>query len=261
MIAAPAVAAMGRAGGDMKRMMAIAAVVLSAVAWAAPVHADSKAQRSAQGDCQRELSRRGYTVLSTRNYQQFKDGWSLELQGRDYKGRTTWGTCFVETRTGDVSLYGFGWGGSGNWGGNGGSGQTFTFYCASPDYKYRECQLPVDGRARLTKKKSDARCVEGRDWGQRRDRVWVDNGCRANFEVVRSGGGGNNGNSGQQQRAEVHCRNEAQRQGMVVNSVSPARLQGSYWEAIVYGARNGWKQSARCRYFPSNNRAEIRFNN
>ena len=249
----------------MKRIIAIATMVLAAATWAAPAQADSKQQRSAQGDCQRELSRRGYTVVSTRNFQQYKDGWSLELQGRDYRGRTTWGTCFVETRTGDVSLYGFGWGGSGGWGGGGNNGndQPFTFYCASPDYKYRECQLPVDGRARLTKKKSDARCVEGRDWGQRGDRVWVDNGCRANFEVVRSGwgGGGSNNHHGQQQRAEAQCRNEARRQGLVVQNVTTPRLQGSYWEANVYGTRNGWKLSARCRYYPANNRVELKYTN
>ena len=249
----------------MERMIAIATMVLAAATWAAPAQADSKSQqRSAQSDCQRELSRRGYTVTSTRNYQQFKDGWSIEIQGRDYKGRTTWGTCFVETRTGDVSLYGFGWGGSGGWGGNGGSGQTFTFYCASPDYKYRECQLPVDGRARLTKKKSDARCVEGRDWGQRGDRVWVDNGCRANFEVVGSGwggGGGSGNNHGQQQRAEVQCRNEARRQGLVVQNVTTPQWRNSYWEANVYGTRNGWRLSARCRFHPSNNRVELKYTN
>jgi hypothetical protein len=59
--------------------------------------------------------------------------------------------------------------------------------------KYRECQLPVNGRAVLVKRLSDARCVEGQSWGQRRDRVWVDNGCRAKFEVTRTGGGGGGG--------------------------------------------------------------------
>jgi len=249
----------------MRTVIAIVAVVLATTAWTQPARADSKAQRSAQSDCERELSRRGYTVVSTRNYQQYKDGWSLDLQGRDYRGRTTWGTCFVDTRSGDVSLSGFGWGGSGSWGGSGGSNQAFTFYCGSPDYKYRECQLPVDGRARLTKKKSDARCVEGKDWGQRGDRVWVDNGCRANFEVVRSGwgggSGGSNNNHGQQQRAEVQCRNEARRQGLVVQNVTTPRYQGSYWEANVYGTRNGWKLSARCRYYPQSNHAELKYTN
>jgi hypothetical protein len=61
--------------------------------------------------------------------------------------------------------------------------------------KYRECQLPIRGRAVLVKRLSDARCVEGQSWGQRNDRVWVDHGCRAKFEVTRTGGGGGSGGS------------------------------------------------------------------
>lgn len=138
--------------------------------------------RSAQSACLREANRRGYTVIDTGNYRQSRDGWSVDLRARDRRGRTTDGSCFVETRTGEVSLYGFGWGD--DWNGR----HTLEFVCASTDSRYRECQLPVDGRARLVKRISDARCVEGRSWGQRRDRVWVDEGCRARFEVTRSGG-------------------------------------------------------------------------
>ena len=86
--------------------------------------------------------RRGFTVLSTGNFQQSKDGWQLDIKARDHRGKVTDGTCFVETRTGDVSLYGFGWGGSG-------TVDSFEFNCASKDERYRECQLPIDGRARL----------------------------------------------------------------------------------------------------------------
>jgi hypothetical protein len=231
--------------------VAVAVVVVSLAGTVA--RADSPAQRSAYSDCQRELERRGYTVLGTRNYQQFKDGWSLELQARDYRGRTTWGTCFVETRSGDVSLNGFGWGG-----GTGPGPGTVQFNCASPDYKYRECQLPVDGRAQLAKRKSDAACVEGRDWGQRGDRVWVDNGCRASFEVVRGGAGGG-GNQGQQQRAEVQCRNQASREGVNVRSVEPPVARGQYWEAMLEGNRNGRYVKAICRYYATGNRAELYF--
>jgi hypothetical protein len=301
------------------------AFALAAQAFAPAAPASEKAQRSAKGDCEREAMRRGYTVLQTRNFQQHQDGWSLDLQARDYRGRVTWGTCFVETRDGEVSLYGFGWGGSTG----GGASGAFEFYCASVDHKYRECQLPVDGRARLVKKKSDARCIEGRDWGQRRDRVWVDNGCRAKFEVTRIGGGGGGGqaaqvecrsdngryrecqiargyvgrlvrddsggrcrnqgawgtrdglvwvnygcrgrfelqrsggggwgggNPGQQQRAEVQCRNQAQREGVAVRDVTSAVQRGSYWEATVAGSRAGKKVSAICRFYPSSNRAQL----
>jgi hypothetical protein len=218
--------------------------------------AQSPGQRSAQSDCEREAVRRGYVVISTRNYQQQKDGWSIDLQARDQSGRVSWGSCFVETRTGDVSLFGFGWGGSG--GGSGGN--LFEFNCASVEGKYRECQLPVDGRARLIKQKSDAPCVQGRSWGQRGDRVWVDDGCRAKFEVSVGGGGGaggGGGNAGQQQRAEVQCRNQATREGISVRFVDRPVLRGNYWETTVDGTRAGQRVRPICRFYPAANRAEL----
>jgi len=144
--------------------------------------------RSAQGDCVREANRRGFAVLDTGNFQQFKDGWSIDLRVRNQRGQVTNGSCFVATRTGDVNLYGFGWGYDDD------GDDRMQFSCASVDMKYRECQLPVKGRAVLVKRLSDARCVEGQSWGQRGDRVWVDNGCRARFEVTRTGGGSGGAN-------------------------------------------------------------------
>lgn len=312
-------------------LAALAAVSLGS-AGVATAQAQSPAQRSAQSDCEREAVRRGYVVISTRNYQQNKDGWSIDLQARDQAGRVSWGSCFVETRTGDVSLFGFGWGGSG--GGSAGSGgNLFEFNCASVEGKYRECQLPVDGRARLIKQKSDAPCIQGQTWGQRGDRVWVNNGCRARFEVsvggggsggsgtgqyvdcrsdqqryrectvargyvgrlinddsggkcrnagawgtrdglvwvnygckgrfelVRAGtgGGGGGGNAGQQQRAEVQCRNQATREGISVRYVEPAQLRGTYWETTVDGTRAGQTVRPGCRFYPASNRAELQY--
>jgi hypothetical protein len=306
-------------------MLAALVAVGPGSAGIAAAQAQLSAQRSAQSDCEREAVRRGYVVISTRNYQQNKDGWSIDLQARDQAGRVSWGSCFVETRTGDVSLFGFGWGGSGA----GSGGNLLEFNCASVEGKYRECQLPVDGRARLIKQKSDAPCVQGQSWGQRGDRVWVDNGCRAKFEVsvggaggagtgqyidcrseqqryrecalprgyvgklisddsggkcrnagawgtrdglvwvnygckgrfetVRAGtgGGGGGGNAGQQQRAEVQCRNQAAREGIAVRSVEPANLRGSYWETTVDGTRAGQRVRPICRFYPASNRAEL----
>jgi hypothetical protein len=237
----------------MTRIAGLALLAAVACAWPAQAtFAQAGAQRSAQGDCVREVERRGFTVTSTGNFQQSRDGWQLDVTARDQRGRVTNGTCFVTTRTGDVSLYGFGWGG-----GDSGPPDGFEFVCASKDERYRECQLPVDGRARLVRRKSDAPCVEGRSWGQRADRVWVDYGCRAVFAVVRGGTGG--GNQGQQQRAEVQCRNEAERQYIQVRSVAPARKHGSHWETVVDGKLRGQSVRADCRFYPSANRAELSF--
>jgi len=190
-------------------------VVLFAVAAPSGAALAQVAPRSAQSDCTREVERRGYRVLSTGNFRQFKDGWQIDVRARDHSGRNVSGSCFVETRSGDVTLFGFGWGG-------GTPLDRYEFTCASPDHRYRECQLPVDGRARLVKRKSDAPCVEGRSWGQRGDRVWVDNGCRARFEVVRGGGGSG---SGQQ----IDCRSQNNRyQECALRKGQEARIVRDY---------------------------------
>lgn len=189
--------------------------------------------RSAQGNCVREANRRGFAVLDTGNFKQFGDGWSLDMGVRDVRGRVSRGSCFVEAGSGEVSLYGFGWGYDDE------GDERMEFSCASIDRKYRECQLPIDGRARLVKRRSDSPCTEGQSWGQRGDRVWVDHGCRARFEVQRvSGGGGSQGRT-------VDCRSEDGRYrecqlgpgyfGRLVREYSRNRCR----EDVNWGTRNG----------------------
>ena len=71
-------------------------------------------------------------MLATGNYQQYRDGWSIDMRVRDSRGRETTGSCFVETRSGDVSLYGFGWG---NDGGGGDSDSTSFSPSTGPNTK------------------------------------------------------------------------------------------------------------------------------
>jgi hypothetical protein len=202
---------------------------------------DMPQQRSAQGDCVREANRRGFAVLDTGNFRQLKEGWSIDLRVRDRHGRTASGTCFVESRTGEVSLYGFGWGD--DWGGQ----CSIEFVCASVETRYRECQLPVDGRAVLVKRLSDARCVEGQSWGQRRDLVWVDHGCRARFQVTRGGSGNAGGGL-------IDCNSDNQRyRECPVGAGYTARLVREYSNNrcrrdSTWGTRNGivWVTSG-CR--------------
>jgi len=59
--------------------------------------------------------------------------------------------------------------------------------CDSNGGRYQMCQVDVgrNGRVRLVRRVSDARCDEGRSWGWNRAGVWVDDGCRAEFQVDR----------------------------------------------------------------------------
>ena len=170
------------------RAVLIAVAVTAGLLRPVPGLAQAPATRSAQSDCAREANRKGYQVLRTGNFRQIPDGWQLDLTLRNAQGRTDDGICTVRTSTGQVSFSGFDLGG----GGGGGSGG-MRFDCLSENAKYRECQLPVDGRARLVRQYSKTACQEGYNWGQRGDRVWVDRGCRAQFEVVGGDPGGGGG--------------------------------------------------------------------
>ena len=60
-----------------------------------------------------------------------------------------------------------------------------TIRCESDDMGYHFCS--ADGnvrRARLVRQVSGSACTETKTWGWKSDGVWVDKGCRADFEVT-----------------------------------------------------------------------------
>ena len=62
-------------------------------------------------------------------------------------------------------------------------GREFRFDCRSYG-AYERC--PVGGRIgslRFSSSRSSSGCQIGRDWGVERNAVWVDNGCRASFQI------------------------------------------------------------------------------
>ena len=59
--------------------------------------------------------------------------------------------------------------------------------CSSTDNRYRECAVPFRGTAVITQQISRSACIEGRSWGNKAGAVWVKNGCRARFGIVRTG--------------------------------------------------------------------------
>ncbi len=68
-------------------------------------------------------------------------------------------------------------------GGNYGSGQVVS--CSSDDMHRHYCAADTRGGVRLVKQNSDSSCVQGRSWGYDHKGIWVDHGCRADFQVGR----------------------------------------------------------------------------
>jgi hypothetical protein len=55
--------------------------------------------------------------------------------------------------------------------------------CSSSGYRYNTCYVGDIEFVRLANQISRSACIEGRTWGYTYDSIWVDQGCRANFEV------------------------------------------------------------------------------
>lgn len=61
--------------------------------------------------------------------------------------------------------------------------------CSSNGYRYTTCSVDTDNRVRMVREISTGNlCREGRSWGYDSNRIWVDKGCRAEFEFGRGGG-------------------------------------------------------------------------
>ena len=55
--------------------------------------------------------------------------------------------------------------------------------CESNDMHRRVCQVDTTGGVQMVHKKSEAKCVQNYSWGFDKNGIWVDHGCRAEFEV------------------------------------------------------------------------------
>ena len=65
----------------------------------------------------------------------------------------------------------------------GGGSQVVT--CSSDDMHRHYCPADTRGGVQLLKQRSDASCRQGRSWGYDRSGIWVDHGCRADFQIMR----------------------------------------------------------------------------
>ena len=58
-----------------------------------------------------------------------------------------------------------------------------TLMCESRDNRSYSCRIGEHRRVELVRVVSDRRCIEGRNWWVRSDRIVVTGGCRAEFAV------------------------------------------------------------------------------
>ena len=59
--------------------------------------------------------------------------------------------------------------------------------CDSNDGRYHECSAGYADSVTIARQWSKTKCVRGDNWGYRDGMIWVDEGCRADFNVVPSG--------------------------------------------------------------------------
>lgn len=72
--------------------------------------------------------------------------------------------------------------------GSGGGSQMVN--CSSEDGGRHFCPISPNSRVTLAKQRSGSACIEGRTWGYNNNQIWVDRGCRADFNVEARGGYG-----------------------------------------------------------------------
>jgi hypothetical protein len=87
---------------------------------------------------------------------------------------------------------GGGWGNQGdNRGGNlPGWGNARRLTCSSNDGRRAFCDVNTTGGVRMVRQISGSACREGHSWGVNDRGIWVDHGCRAEFEVAQPRGRG-----------------------------------------------------------------------
>lgn len=120
--------------------------------------------------------------------------------------------------------------------------------CESQDYRDSYCPADTRRGVQLVNELSRGRCRLGQSWGYDRGGIWVDQGCRAEFEIGSYGGGGYGWGWGYDQGDYLVCESRdfryqfcnAQTRGGVrlVNQISRSEcIEGRTWG---YDRRGVW---------------------
>ena len=137
-------------------------------------------------NCSSEDGHRKYCPVETRGGVQMikQRSGSACIQGQTwgYDGGGIWVDrgCRADFSVGNG---GYGRGGYGDGGNDGYGGGSQLVNCSSEDGHRRVCPIRPNSRVTLAKQRSGSSCVQGRTWGYDNTQIWVDRGCRADFNV------------------------------------------------------------------------------
>lgn len=166
------------------------ALLLLGLPLASAAREPEPAYHSGQGTVTCESLRGGYRECHTgfrrppNLIRQLSDAACVENRSWGFRPGMVW------VSQGCRAVFEEGWGGPGLGGaGIGGGHGEQTVTCESRRGRYAECPVAFRGKIDLVEQLSREPCVEGRTWGQTRNGVWVDGGCRARFGRVYGWGG------------------------------------------------------------------------
>ncbi len=81
--------------------------------------------------------------------------------------------------------------------------------CSSDDMRRNYCSADVSGGVQLVRQRSDSPCIFNRTWGFMYGRgIWVDRGCRADFQI------GGSGFSGWDNGYNIYCASDDMRRNV-----------------------------------------------
>ncbi len=140
----------------------------------------------------REVLVRGTGTLSNSNDMRGNNARNNNVGSREFSYEAIVSNRY-RNNTNNVSGIRYDW--KGGWSGNGrnndrgirGGDERYgvqNIYCASDDGRRHTCPVNTSGSiVRLVSQRSGSNCVQGRTWGFNNTGIWVDRGCRADFEV------------------------------------------------------------------------------
>ena len=68
--------------------------------------------------------------------------------------------------------------------GGAGTSANISITCSSNGERRKNCPVNTQGGVRLVRQLSGSPCTEGNTWGYDANGIWVDRGCRAEFEIL-----------------------------------------------------------------------------